>query len=79
MKAETLIQLTRQDYKNMIAQHELYVKTNGAAGMHVFNPESLYKKLDRTEEEIIRLAQERGVYIVDADEYLEQLKKEKTL
>lgn len=70
MKAKKLIESVRNDVQRMYDLYEEYVRTDGASGMNCSNPESLRKKLDRTDAEIVQLAIDKGLWIEDADDYL---------
>lgn len=78
MKAEFLIKQVRETTKLMWESYQLYLKTNGKRGINSFTPDILEKKYNRTDEDILQEAEEKGIYIIDKDEYLEKIgKKEK--
>ena len=76
MKAEALIKQVRESNQRLWDSHLLYIETDGKQGMKCFTPESFQKKLNRTDYEILQEAEEKGIYIVDKEEYLAKIKKE---
>lgn len=77
MKTESLIKEVRAAIGNAWASHQLWVKTNGEQGFRCFTPDILEQKYNRTDEDIIAEAEAKGIVLVDKDEYLDKIKKEK--
>lgn len=73
MKAEFLIKEVRRSIQELWDLYQLYLSSNGQRGINCFTPEALEKKLHRTDKEIIELAEAKGLYIEDKDEYLASL------
>lgn len=73
MKAEELIKEIRESVQKLWDAHQLFINSNGTKGMRCFNPESLEKKLARTDKEILSLAEKRGIFIEDKEEYLSKI------
>lgn len=76
MKCADLITSVRASTQQLWDSYQLYLSSGGAHGLNCFTPEALERKLNRTDEEIIALAEKRGLYIEDKDEYLAGLNKE---
>lgn len=78
MITENLIKEVRRTIGAAWDSYQLYLKTHGMEGTRCFTPEILEQKYNRTDEDIIREAEEKGIYLIDKDEYLAKIKKEKT-
>lgn len=77
MKSEAVIKQIRTPIAEMWEQYQQQI-ARGERGS-CLSPDRLKQLYERTDEEILQAAEENGVYIIDKDEYLEKLKKEKTL
>ncbi len=77
MKCIDLITSVRASTQQLWDAYQLYLSSDGAHGLNCFTPDILEKKLNRTDEEIIALAERRGLYIEDKDEYLASLQNKK--
>lgn len=75
MKTEVLIKEVRSSTKMLWDSHQRYIATNGEQGMCCFTPDILEQKYRRTDEDIIREAEEKGIHLEDKDEYLAKLKE----
>ena len=70
MKAEILIKDVRESTQRLWDSYQLFLKTNGKQGMNCFTPDTMLKKLNRTDAEIIAQAEAKGLLIEDKEEYL---------
>lgn len=70
MKAADLIKDVRESTQRLWDSYQLYLSSNGKQGLKCFTPESMQKKLNRTDAEIIAQAEAKGLTIEDKEEYL---------
>lgn len=71
MRAAALIKEVRDSTQYLYDSYQKYLETGGQAGLCCFDPDVLYMRLNRTDKEIVEQALARGVYIEDAEDYLE--------
>lgn len=75
MKAANLIREVRESTQLLWESHQRYIKSGGEEGLYCFTPDVLIQKLNRTDREIIEQGLAKGVYIEDAEEYLDGIGK----
>lgn len=75
--ADRIIEKSRQNLKELMGWHELWVATNGKQGSFCFNYDELKEQSLMTDAEIIQYFTDQGYNIINADKYLNG-KKEKT-
>ena len=75
MKAEYLIKSVREAVNELWDSYLLYVESDGKHGLNCFNPDVMLAKVNRTDIEILEEATNKGIYIIDKDEYIAKLKE----
>lgn len=76
MKAADFIKAVRDDTQELYNLHQLYLSSNGEHGFRCLNPESLERKMNRTDREILEKYLADGAVIEDAAEYLAALDRQ---
>lgn len=75
MKAAALIQEVRESTQYLYDSYQRYLESDGLVGLNCLDPDTLMKRLNRTDREIVEQGLAKGVYIEDANEFLSANKK----
>ena len=70
MKSKDLIEQERAKMQQLYNSHKLWENTNGEQGMQCLNPEKLERYIDRTDKEIVQAGLDAGLWIEDAENYI---------
>lgn len=71
MKAKELIEQERIKIQQLYNSHKLWEETKGEQGLKCLSPEKVEKMLDRTDKEIIQAGLDAGLWIEDAEMYID--------
>lgn len=78
-EAEEVIKKNRESLEKLKQMHLDYIQSNGKDGCACLNYEEFMNTYyNMTDEQILNTVEERGIKIIDKEEYLEKIKKEKT-
>ena len=74
--ADTIINKSRKNLKELMDWHEKFIATNGAAGAFCFNYDELKEQSQMSDAEIIQYFLDQGHKIAGAEKYVEIKKEE---
>lgn len=73
MKAKDFVADVRNSNQRLWDSYQLYLSTKGEEGMNCFTPDKMKELLERTDKEIVKQGLAKGVYIEDAEKFLNSI------
>lgn len=73
MKAKDFIVDVRSSNQRLWDSYQLFLSTKGEQGMNCFTPDKMKQLLERSDKEIVEQGLAKGVYIEDAEAFLESV------
>lgn len=73
MKAKDFIVDVRSSNQRLWDSYQLFLSTKGEQGMNCFTPDKMKQLLERSDREIVEQGLAKGVYIEDAEAFLQSV------